>query len=183
MGAQMFLRGGVSSRVSAKVDGMEVSGGCWILCSCFLVLMLPATLFAFNKYDLALGEFGVSPRAVDSAHATAGVSAQGARHQGRYGSAGTAMPRYRGRARRRPLQLACAWVVLLVTTQFALCSPSFVFRPRVLGITAGMAQKDSYTARRPRPFVVSGMACARLVLLVLRSSSISAVACSQLVLL
>ena len=38
-----------------------------------------------------------------------------------------------------------AWVVLLVKMQLALC-PFFVDRPKMLGIRAGMAQKNSYAA-------------------------------------
>ena len=49
---------------------------------------------------------------------------------------------------RSPLTLAvaCAWLVLLVTIQFALCSPPVVDRPRMLDIMAGMAQNYGYAS-------------------------------------
>ena len=52
-------RGGVSSRVSAIVDGIEASG---VAGSCARVSGPDAanSTFAFNKCDLALGELGVS---------------------------------------------------------------------------------------------------------------------------
>ena len=66
-------RGGVSSRVSAMVDGFDASN---VAGSCARVSGpdVAGNTLAFNKYDLALGELGVSPGAVDSAHATADES-------------------------------------------------------------------------------------------------------------